>query len=63
MILLVCMAENVLIFWMLGGSTTKEALSRAFRILKNDQRIRGILINIYGGEYTCKQCGIEIADG
>ncbi|KAJ5854696.1 hypothetical protein N7534_007239 [Penicillium rubens] len=30
-----------------------EALSRAFRILKNDQRIRGILINIYGGIVRC----------
>jgi succinyl-CoA synthetase beta subunit len=36
-----------------GGSTTKEALSRAFRILKNDQRIKGILINIYGGIVRC----------
>ncbi|CAG8304158.1 unnamed protein product [Penicillium nalgiovense] len=36
-----------------GGSTTKEALSRAFRILKNDERIRGILINIYGGIVRC----------
>jgi succinyl-CoA synthetase beta subunit len=34
-----------------GGGATKEALSRGFEILKNDQSVKGILINIYGGEY------------
>lgn len=33
-----------------GGSATKETLSKAFEILNNDARIRGILVNIYGGK-------------
>ncbi|KAJ5153939.1 ATP-grasp fold succinyl-CoA synthetase-type [Penicillium coprophilum] len=36
-----------------GGGATKEALSRAFGILKKDQRVKGILINIYGGIVRC----------
>lgn len=33
-----------------GGGATKETLSKAFEILKGDSRIRGTLVNIYGGE-------------
>ncbi|KXG51516.1 ATP-grasp fold, succinyl-CoA synthetase-type [Penicillium griseofulvum] len=36
-----------------GGGATKEALSRGLEILKNDQRVKGILINIYGGIVRC----------
>ncbi|KAJ5210175.1 ATP-grasp fold succinyl-CoA synthetase-type [Penicillium cf. griseofulvum] len=36
-----------------GGGATKEALSKGFEILKNDQRVKGILINIYGGIVRC----------
>ncbi|EKV19857.1 Succinyl-CoA synthetase beta subunit, putative [Penicillium digitatum PHI26] len=36
-----------------GGAATKEALSKALGILKSDQRIKGILINIYGGIVRC----------
>lgn len=32
-----------------GGGSTKKTLSKAFEILNNDTRIKGILINIYGG--------------
>lgn len=32
-----------------GGGATKETLSKAFQILKKDARVKGILINIYGG--------------
>lgn len=38
-----------------GGAATKEALGKAFEILQRDERVKGILINIYGGEYTPKQ--------
>lgn len=33
-----------------GGGATKETLSKAFEILNNDPRIKGILVNIYGGK-------------
>ncbi|OQE36837.1 hypothetical protein PENCOP_c011G04532 [Penicillium coprophilum] len=36
-----------------GGGATKEALSKALGILKKDQRVEGILINIYGGIVRC----------
>ncbi|KAJ6128173.1 hypothetical protein N7471_009390 [Penicillium samsonianum] len=36
-----------------GGAATKEALSKAFGVLKNDPRVKGILINIYGGIVRC----------
>lgn len=37
-----------------GGGATKETLSKAFEILNSDERIRGILVNIYGGKYRCQ---------
>lgn len=36
-----------------GGSATNESLSHAFKILQNDEQIKGILINIYGGIVRC----------
>ncbi|KAJ6088341.1 Succinate--CoA ligase subunit beta [Penicillium sp. IBT 16267x] len=36
-----------------GGGATKETLSKAFEILNNDPRIKGILVNIYGGIVRC----------
>ncbi|OQD69726.1 hypothetical protein PENPOL_c002G00536 [Penicillium polonicum] len=36
-----------------GGAATKEALRKAFEILKRDERVKGILINIYGGIVRC----------
>lgn len=35
----------------IGGGATTKTLSKAFEILNKDSRIKGILINIYGGEY------------
>lgn len=32
-----------------GGGATKETVSKAFEILGRDSRIKGILVNIYGG--------------
>lgn len=45
-----------------GGAATKEALSKALGILKSDQRIKGILINIYGGEHPLEQWVSGITD-
>lgn len=36
-----------------GGAATKEALRKAFGILERDERVKGILINIYGGIVRC----------
>ncbi|KAJ5306724.1 hypothetical protein N7508_005739 [Penicillium antarcticum] len=36
-----------------GGGATKETLAMAFRILGRDERVRGVLINIYGGIVRC----------
>ncbi|CAI7589516.1 unnamed protein product [Penicillium glandicola] len=36
-----------------GGAATKETLSKAFGILKKDPRVKGILVNIYGGIVRC----------
>jgi succinyl-CoA synthetase beta subunit len=35
----------------IGGGATQETLSKAFSILHGDSRIKGLLINIYGGKY------------
>lgn len=39
-----------------GGGATKETLSKAFDILERDMRIKGILVNIYGGK-SRHMCG------
>jgi succinyl-CoA synthetase beta subunit len=36
-----------------GGGATKQTLSKAFEILNHDSRIKGILVNIYGGIVRC----------
>ncbi|KAJ5741716.1 hypothetical protein N7533_011125 [Penicillium manginii] len=36
-----------------GGGATKETLLKAFDILQRDTRIKGILVNIYGGIVRC----------
>lgn len=33
-----------------GGQATKETMQQAFRIILNDERVKSILVNIYGGE-------------
>lgn len=34
-----------------GGQATKETMQQAFRIILNDERVKAILVNIYGGEH------------
>ncbi len=36
-----------------GGSATEEAVSEAFRIILSDARVKGVLVNIFGGIMQC----------
>jgi succinyl-CoA synthetase beta subunit len=36
-----------------GGSATEEAVTEAFRIILNDAKVKGILVNIFGGIAKC----------
>ncbi len=36
-----------------GGGATKEAVAAAFRILLGDEKVKGVLINIFGGIMRC----------
>lgn len=42
-----------------GGSATKERVTEAFKILVSDDKVKGILVNIFGGIVRCDL----IADG
>ncbi len=36
-----------------GGSATKDAVTEAFRIILGDDRVQGVLVNIFGGIMKC----------
>lgn len=36
-----------------GGSASEEAVTEAFRIILDDRRVRGVLVNIFGGIMQC----------
>ena len=36
-----------------GGSASEEAVTEAFRIILDDPRVRGVLVNIFGGIMKC----------
>jgi len=36
-----------------GGSATEEAVTEAFKIILSDQRVKGVLVNIFGGIMRC----------
>jgi succinyl-CoA synthetase beta subunit len=36
-----------------GGGATKEKVAQAFKILLSDKRVRGVLVNIFGGIMRC----------
>jgi succinyl-CoA synthetase beta subunit len=36
-----------------GGSATEEAVTEAFRIILNDPKVEGVLVNIFGGIMQC----------
>ena len=37
----------------LGGGANKEGVSRAFRLILSDPKVKGILVNIFGGIVLC----------
>ena len=47
-----------------GGGATKETLAKAFQILTDDVRVKGIFINIYGGKQIQgeERCGVRLKD-
>ena len=36
-----------------GGGATKDRVTQAFKILLSDQRVQGVLVNIFGGIMKC----------
>ncbi len=36
-----------------GGSATDEAVTEAFRIILSDEKVQGVLVNIFGGIMQC----------
>jgi len=36
-----------------GGGATKERVSEAFKIILSDEKVKGILVNIFGGIVRC----------
>ena len=36
-----------------GGSASEEAVTQAFRIILGDQKVKGVLVNIFGGIMQC----------
>ena len=45
-----------------GGGASKEKVARAFKILLADPRVRGVLINIFGGIMRCDVLAQGIVD-
>ncbi len=42
-----------------GGGATKERVTEAFKIILSDEKVKGVLVNIFGGIVRCDL----IADG
>src|SRR5205823_13358519 len=36
-----------------GGGATKERVSEAFKIILSDKKVKGVLVNIFGGIVRC----------
>ena len=36
-----------------GGGATKEQVTNAFKILLSDEKVKGVLVNIFGGIMKC----------
>ncbi len=45
-----------------GGGATKERVSQAFKIILSDSRVRGVLINIFGGIMRCDVLAQGVVD-
>lgn len=46
-----------------GGSATEEAAAEAFRIILSDKRVRGVLVNIFGGIMPCDRIARAVVAG
>ena len=47
------MEKNRQIFLDVGGGASKEQVSAAFKLILSDKKVKGILINIFGGIMQC----------
>ncbi|HTN73120.1 MAG TPA: succinate--CoA ligase subunit beta, partial [Methylomirabilota bacterium] len=45
-----------------GGGASKEKVAQAFKILLSDPRVRGVLINIFGGIMRCDVLAQGVVD-
>lgn len=45
-----------------GGGATEEAVTEAFRIILSDARVRGVLVNIFGGIMQCDRIARAIVN-
>jgi succinyl-CoA synthetase beta subunit len=45
-----------------GGGATKERVTEAFKILLSDKRVRGVLVNIFGGIMRCDVIAQGVVD-
>ncbi|XIY74229.1 hypothetical protein AB2F06_05720 [Escherichia coli] len=54
-----CTAANLANFLDVGGGATKERVTEAFKIILSDDKVKAVLVNIFGGIVRCDL----IADG
>jgi succinyl-CoA synthetase beta subunit len=45
-----------------GGGATKERVGQAFKLILSDARVRGVLINIFGGIMRCDVLAQGVVD-
>jgi succinyl-CoA synthetase beta subunit len=45
-----------------GGSASKEKVAAAFKIITSDPKVKGILINIFGGIMKCDVIAAGVVD-
>ena len=51
-IIKLCRKKNIN-FLDVGGGASKEKVSAAFKLILSDKNVKGILINIFGGDIQC----------
>src|SRR5437762_13202092 len=45
-----------------GGGATKEKVAAAFKIITSDPKVKGILVNIFGGIMKCDVIAAGVVD-
>src|SRR5262249_37629295 len=45
-----------------GGSASKEKVAAAFKIITSDPKVKGILVNIFGGIMKCDVIAAGVVD-